>query len=234
MLTTMLVMSALAAPTRAALGTTVTLPRKVLEPGEPAMLYLAMENRTDQRLYFEDHDLGACFVAKYAKVTMEPAATPLPMPECKPKNRAVMPGEVVDFVVNLHEIYDLSGERYNIKVEWRDGGPDIYSPTTAAVGPIRMATPVYKDRLKKGDTLFLPNKNALVFDRHEWKPAARKGEPASLVVHFTHQVRGEGEFEKSITFQTDKSHQVRFDGLLFDMGMFQFDQWMDLRIYQGV
>jgi hypothetical protein len=232
MITFLLAAAAFAGPTRAALGTTVTVPRTVVEPGEPMMLYLAMENRTDQRLYFEDHAEGPCFVEKYATVTLDPPAAKKPLPECKPGSRPVMPGEVVDFVVALNEVFELTADRYNVKVEWKDGGPDVYSPLNGAAGPITVSAPVFSSKVAKGDTIFLPNKNSLVFLRHEWKPPASRGAPPSLIIHFNHLIRGEGEFEKSVTIQTDKTHQVKFDGLILDVAGFQFDQWMDLRIFE--
>lgn len=225
--------AAFAGPTRAALGTTVTAPRGLVPAGDAMILYLAMENRTDQRLFFEDHELGPCFVEKFADITLDPPAQKRPLPTCTAGSRPVMPGEVVDFVVNLNEVFELTAERYMVHVEWKDGGPDIYSPLTADVGPIQVATPFFADRVAKGDSIFLPNKNTLVFERHEWKPGQRKGEPPSLVLHFKHLVRGEGEFEKSVTVASDKAHQVRLDGYVLDVVQFQFNQWMDIRVFEG-
>ncbi|MCA9566234.1 MAG: hypothetical protein KC656_00250 [Myxococcales bacterium] len=235
MLALMLATSAFAAPVRAALGTTVTLPRKVVEPGEPMMVYLAMQNRTDQRLYFEEHADGPCFVKKFVTLEMSPEAVPKPVPEsCPFKSRAVMPGEVLDFVVSLNEIFELTADRYQqVKVTWKDGGPETYSRVTETAGPIQVLPPFFSERVKKGDVIFLPNKNTLTFLRHEWKPSTVKGDPPQLTIHFKLQLRGEGEEEKSVTIAADKQHQFRLDGYLFDVGAFQFDQWMVFRGWES-
>ncbi len=236
MLSIMLGFALAGGPVRAALGTTVTLPRKVVQPGEPIMLYVAMENRTQRRLYFEDHADGPCFVEKYVAIELTPPAPKKPLPApCAPKNREVLPGEVYGFVIALNEIFELTEPRYaSIRVTWKDGGPETFSRVTETVGPVQVAEPFFNDRVKKGDAIFLPNKNTLTFLRHGWKPNPKRGEPPQLTLHFKLQIRGEGEEEKEVTIASDKQHQFRLDGYLFDVGAFQFDQWMDLRAWENV
>lgn len=231
MLLTLMLTAMAGGPVRAALGTTVTLPRRVVEPGETKMLYLAMENRTDRRLFFEEHATGPCFVAKYADITLDPPAPKRDTGACPVGNRPVAPGEVFGMVVALNEVFETTADRYGIEVTWKDGGSDVYSRVTESVGPLKVVPATITRKLQKGDQVNLPNKNTLIFEKHSWQASKQRGAPQDLVVHFKLLKRGEGEEELSVTITPDKVHQVRVDGYLVDIGAYQFDRWMDFRLF---
>lgn len=232
MIPTLLLTTALAGgPVRAALGTTVTLPRKVVEPGETIMLYLAMENRTDRRLYFEEHASGPCFAEKFAQIVLDPPAPRRPLEDCRATNRAVMPGETFSMVVALDEMFEISADRFSVQVTWKDGGSDVYSRVSETVGPLKVVPPVITQKVAKGDSIFLPNQNTLVFEKHSWRASGKKGAPQDLIVHFKLLKRGEGEEQKEVVITAGKAQQVRVDGYLLDIGAYQFEQWMDVRVF---
>ncbi|MEZ4319963.1 MAG: hypothetical protein R3F61_20800 [Myxococcota bacterium] len=227
------VLSASAAPPRAALATTAIMPKTLFKPGDPVMIHLAMENRTDRTLWFEQHSTAACFMQKFADVEANPPITMKPIDgECTAPSSKVKPGEKVSRTLDLHEVYDFPEQSYTfLTIKWKDGGPDIYGPTSQRIGPINYKTPIFEGRMKKGDDLFLPNKTALVWNGHESKPPVRPGEPSPLELDFLLRIPGTGETPRKVSLQVEKSRQFQLDGYTVELGDYQLDQWMDVRIY---
>ncbi len=226
--------SALGAP-RAALGTTAEMPRTVLAPGAPIEVYLEMENRTDEVLYFEQHVTTPCFLNKFADIEASPPIKAKPPPgeeQCKVPGAKIKPGDTVSRTVNLRESYFIEDQDYSyFEIKWKDGGPDIYSPLVEKVGPVRFAEPFHSGRLAKGDEYYLPNKTTIVFDGHGSKPSGEPGKSPLLVLNFTVRVPGEGESTKEVVLDAERVKQFPLQGYTFDLVDHQFDQWMDIRIF---
>lgn len=225
------VLDALAGPPRAALGTTAILPRTLIEPGRPVSLYLAMENRTDKVLTFEQHVHPACFVAKFAEITLDPPAEPKPLPDCSVLTGPVKPGEVVDMLVDLREVFELTEQPTTVSLQWKDGGPDIYSPLTAIPGNYRFSAPFHQGRIAKGGMIALPDKSTLVFVGHATQPAEQRGQAPKLVIDLIQRVPGKGETPVRAVLQVETQRQFDFGKYRIDLGPHQFDQWMDVAIH---
>jgi len=228
-----LLSTAHAGPTRAALKTSVTLPRTVIKPGDPVVIALRMENRTDEVLWFEQHTSGQCFLQKFAQIEASPALEAKPPAECSAPSAEVKPGESVGMEVDLRDAYIIPERSYSFNVKWRDGGPEVYGPLTQRVGPIRFATPFHEARMSKGDDFYLPSKTTAVWNGHESKPSTKKGEPPALILNFTVRIPGEGEAEKKVTLHLDKSRQFKLEGYTFEVVDYQFDQFMEIRIFEN-
>jgi hypothetical protein len=100
------------------------------------------------------------------------------------------------------------------------------------LGPLKFKQPFHEARMKKGDDFYLPNKTTAVWNGHESKPSPRTGEPPSLVIDFLLRVPGTGESPRKVTLQLHKTHQFQLEGYTFEVVEHQFDQWMDIRIYE--
>jgi len=230
---TMVMAMAMAAPRMAALGTTATLPRTYVKSGAPLSLYLAMENRTDKKLTFENHVYGWCYLAKFANVRVEPAATMKPPPRpCPEPEMVVDPRQKVAMLIDLREVFELPADgQFTVFVEWKDGGPEIYSPLTAVPGTIRTATPAYEGRLAKDGTISLPDRSTLVFVGHKSLPSERRGEPPKLSIDLIHRVPGSGETPRNVQLDLDTRKEFDFGAYKITLTAHQFDQWMDVVVF---
>ncbi|MCB9675321.1 MAG: hypothetical protein H6737_09410 [Alphaproteobacteria bacterium] len=232
---TALLVSALAGPPRAALKTTALMPKTILKPGDPVNIFLAMENRTDEVLWFEQHTIPACFIHKFAEIEANPPITMKPLPEggCDAPSAKVKPNGVVSMTVDLKEVFDLPEVPYTyFTVKWKDGGPDIYSPLTQRTGPVKFQQPFFEGKIKKGGDFYLTNKTTVVWNGHQSQQPTQPGDPPSLVIDFLVRIPGTGEAPRKITVPLHRTRQFVLEGYTVEIVDHQFDQYMDIRIYE--
>lgn len=223
-----------AGPAQAALKTSAVLPAKVLAPGEPIWIDLRLRNRTRDTLYFPDFASDACWVDKYAEITLDPPRELLlPPQDCKGDAVRVPPEDTFHRKVNLTALYGLPADTLHaVSVTWKDGGADVYSPTSIRVGPVKYATPFHTGRLLPGDTLFLPNKSSLEFVKFVAQPPLKPGEDELLELEMIHRVPAQGETTQSFKIPYKVRQQFDFGGYTFHIPNHQYGKWIEIRAFQ--
>ena len=224
-----------AGPAQAALRTDAVLPVSVLAPGEQLYVDLELKNRTTKALYFPNFSSDACWVDKYAAIELDPPR-PLLLPptDCKPyESTRVAPEEVFSRKVNLTALYGLPPETVHaIKVHWKEGGADVYSPTDLRVGPVSFKKPFYDQRVLPGDAIHLPDKSSLLFVKFVPQPPLKPGEQEMLELEMVHKVPGKGETPKTFKLPHKVREQFVYGGYTFHIPQHQYGQWLQMRVFE--
>lgn len=224
-----------AGPARAALKTTAVFPVKVLAPGEPVYLDLRLKNRTRDVLYFPDFTSDACWLEKYATLTLDPPREPvMPKPaECAAEATRVPPDDTFHRRINLSALYGLPPETLHaVQVAWLNGGADVYSPTSLRAGPVKFKAPFHTGRLLPGDTLFLSDKSSLEFVKFVPQAPLERGADPMLELQMIHRTPGAGEVEKTFKFAHKLVKQFEYAGYTFHVPNHQYGQWIEVRVFE--
>lgn len=227
--------TASAGPAHAALKTDAVLPVSVVAPGESVFIELDLTNRTQKSLYFPDFTSDACWVDKYAAIELDPPrAVVVPPTECKSSGSTrVAPDDTFSRKVNLTSLYGLPPETIHaIKIQWKEGGADVYSPTDLRVGPVDFKTPFFNERVLPGDPIFLPDKSQLLFVKFVAQPPLKPGQQEMLELEMVHKVPGKGETPKTFKIPFRVTQQFRYGGYTFQVPQHQYGQWMQLRVFE--
>lgn len=222
-----------AASTFAPLRTHATVMRTYVRPGDPVEIHLALENRTEDALYFQEHTSSRCFIEKYVELDIKPPLIERPSAEaCKPTAVKVMPGKSLSYTINLREVYSVPEEdTLMVVVKWKGAGAETYSPVSQRVDPIKFRAPFFDDRVKIGDQIHLPDKSTVVFLAHKSEKDSRPGKSPKLVFELKHLIPGKGEFESTVAVQLEDTVQFDFGGYRFEVINHQFQQFTDLRVF---
>lgn len=224
-----------AGPAQAALKTNAVLPVSVLAPGEQLHVELQLKNRTVKALYFPNYTSDACWVDKYAEITLDPPRQVLlPPTDCKPyESTRVAPDETFSRKVNLTALYGLPAETLHaVKITWKEGGADVYSPTDLRVGPVSFKSPFFDDRVLPGDSIFLPDKSQLHFVKFVAQAPLKPGEEEMLELEMVHKVPGKGETPKTFKFPHRVTQQFVYAGYTFHVPQHQYGQWLQVRVFE--
>lgn len=229
------IVAAQAGPTQAALKTEAILPVSVVAPGESVFVELKLTNRTDKSLYFPNYSSDGCWVDKYAEIELDPPREILvPATGCTPfEQTRVAPDEAFVHTVNLTALFGLPPETVHaVKVRWKEGGADVYSPTDLRVGPVEFKKPFYDERVLPGDSIFLPNKSQLQFVKFVAQPPLKPGEEEMLELEMVHKVPGKGETPKTFKIPFRVTQQFRYAGYTFHVPQHHYGQWMQMRVFE--